>query len=123
MLGSHLLIDLYECNETQISDLKYIQASLERVARLSGSQILEISSHEFSPQGITLITIVSNSHFSFHSWPEYHFAALDLFICSGEPDVLVLISSLKSDFSSAYESYTLVRRGVDYKNNQRKTFD
>lgn len=39
-------------------------------------------SHLFSPQGITLIYILSESHLIIHTWPESGFIHIDMVTCS-----------------------------------------
>lgn len=44
--------------------------------------ILEVSVHEFQPEGLTLVALLAESHASLHSWPELGFAMCDFFTCS-----------------------------------------
>ena len=47
----------------------------------AGATVLSVHSHKFEPQGLTLIVILAESHFSVHTWPERCAAAVDLFTC------------------------------------------
>ncbi len=44
--------------------------------------VVSKSYHKFSPTGITLVYILSQSHFILHTWPEHNLIHLDLFSCS-----------------------------------------
>ena len=35
----------------------------------------------FSPQGVSGVVVVEESHFSIHTWPEYGYAAVDFYTC------------------------------------------
>jgi S-adenosylmethionine decarboxylase len=42
--------------------------------------------YPFSPVGVTGIAIVSESHLVIHTWPEYGYAAVDIFTCGSPRD-------------------------------------
>lgn len=44
--------------------------------------IVKKLSHMFSPQGITLVYILSESHLVIHTWPEFGVIHVDLVTCS-----------------------------------------
>ena len=37
--------------------------------------------HEFEPQGVTGVIVLSESHLSIHTWPETGYAAVDFYTC------------------------------------------
>lgn len=43
--------------------------------------IKEIISFKFSPQGISCVVIVAESHISIHTYPEHQYANVDVFSC------------------------------------------
>ena len=47
-----------------------------------GLNLLKCQSHCFNPCGFTLIALLSESHLSFHTWPEKKVMFFDLFTCS-----------------------------------------
>ncbi len=53
-------------------------------AKMAGVTILQVYFHQFAPQGISGTLIIAESHFNIHTWPEYGYAAADLFTC-GDP--------------------------------------
>ncbi len=50
-------------------------------AREAGATIVGESFHRFSPQGVTGVLAIAESHISIHTWPEYGYAAADIFTC------------------------------------------
>jgi S-adenosylmethionine decarboxylase len=80
-----LLVDLYEC-KGNLDDSKSLVDLLEKAADKMGSTIIKTAQHKFSPTGITVILILAETHMSIHTWPEYNYAALDIFICNEEID-------------------------------------
>lgn len=80
-LGNHITMDLYECDPAKLNDVGYIRASLEEAARLAGAKIVGRNFHRFEPHGVTGVVVVRESHIAIHTWPEYEFAAVDIFLC------------------------------------------
>lgn len=80
-----LLVDIYGC-EGNLDDTKFLVEVLEEAAQKMGSTVVKTICHEFSPTGITVILILAETHISIHTWPEYKYAALDIFVCSEEID-------------------------------------
>ncbi len=81
VLGSHLLLELKDCNPDLLNDLSFIRRSMIETAQEVGATIVGESFHHFSPQGVTGILAIAESHISIHTWPEYGYAAADIFSC------------------------------------------
>ena len=81
VLGSHLLLELKDCNPKLLNDLSFIRQSMIETAQDVGATIVGESFHHFSPQGVTGILAIAESHISIHTWPEYGYAAADIFSC------------------------------------------
>ncbi len=80
-LGKHILVDLYECPSELLNDVEHIEASMQKAARRAGATILNSNFHRFSPHGVTGVLTIQESHLAIHTWPEYGYAAVDLFTC------------------------------------------
>ena len=80
-LGTHLLLDLKECNPDLLDDLDYIKQAMMGAANEAGATILGESFHKFAPVGVTGIISIAESHLSIHTWPEHGYAAVDIFTC------------------------------------------
>jgi len=46
-----------------------------------GATVLGESFHRFSPQGVSGVLIIAESHLTIHTWPEHGYAAADIFTC------------------------------------------
>ena len=80
-LGLHLLLELRECNSQLLNDIDFIRKTLLSTAHDVGATVLGESFHRFSPQGVTGILAIAESHISIHTWPEFGYAAADIFAC------------------------------------------
>ena len=78
--GTHLLVDVL--NGTRLDDLDHIEQTFRKCIEVSGATLLHIHLHHFTPNGgVSGVAVLSESHISIHSWPEYGYAAIDIFMC------------------------------------------
>lgn len=85
-LGHHLLLDAWGLPSALLDDPVALQALCEAAAREGGAGVVESRFHQFVPQGVSGVVVLSESHLALHTWPERGFAALDVFTC-GDPAV------------------------------------
>ena len=65
---------------------------------MTGATLLHIHLHHFTPNGgVSGVAVLAESHISIHSWPEYGYAALDVFMC-GAADPNATIDVMKQAF-------------------------
>ena len=111
-LGRHLLIEMQDCNKEALNDLGFLRDAMVAAAVDCGATVMGESFHRFSPQGVSGVVIIAESHLSIHTWPEYGYAAADIFTCGTtvEPEkaVEVLIEKLGAKNHSVME----IQRGL-----------
>jgi S-adenosylmethionine decarboxylase len=47
----------------------------------TGATVIGQIFHQFNPQGVTGVIAIAESHLCVHTWPEYSYAAVDIFTC------------------------------------------
>lgn len=80
-LGRHLLLELKDCNPEVLNDLDFLKNCLRSAAEEAGATVINESFHQFSPHGVSGVVIIAESHLFIHTWPEYNYAAADIFTC------------------------------------------
>ena len=110
-LGLHLLLELKDCNPELLDDLDYVRQSVLLAAQKVGAHIVGESFHRFSPQGVTGILAIAESHISIHTWPEYGYAAADVFACGSSFRPVEAAEVLIERFESKDPDTTEIRRG------------
>ena len=55
-------------------------------ALAAGAEVREVAFHKFSPQGVSGVVVISESHLAIHTWPELGYAAVDVFTCGERVD-------------------------------------
>lgn len=111
-LGKHLLVDLRDCNTEAIRDLKAVRDALVEAAKAASATIVDISFHEFSPFGISGMVVIAESHLSIHTWPEYGYAAVDIFTCGDLIKPEAAAAFLIERFGSRNPLVVEMKRGI-----------
>jgi S-adenosylmethionine decarboxylase len=75
---------MYECDIDVLNDHSKIENIMLDGAKESKATIVQSCFHKFNPYGVSGVVVIAESHLTIHTWPEYGYAALDLFTCGGE---------------------------------------
>jgi S-adenosylmethionine decarboxylase len=111
-LGQHLLIELYGCDPGVLDDLERVQQVMLRAAELVSASVIDVVSHKFQPWGVTVVVAIAESHLSVHTWPEYGYAAVDVFTCGPAPLTADVQDFLIESFRAADATSIELKRGV-----------
>ena len=80
-VGFHLIASYQECDLAKLTDLEGLQEAMLQAVVASGATLLSSSSHIFPPHGLTLVMLLSESHASIHTYPEFNACFVDFFTC------------------------------------------
>ncbi len=111
-LGRHLLLELFDCDTDVINSLEAVKGALVEAARRAQATIVDVVFHEFNPFGISGVVVIAESHLSIHTWPEYRFAAVDIFSCGDTLQPEVAANYLVEQFSAERTSIVEMQRGM-----------
>jgi S-adenosylmethionine decarboxylase len=118
-LGTHLLVELRDCNPEILKSLEKVRNVLVSAAKEAKATIVDISFHEFNPFGISGVVVIAESHLTIHTWPEYNYAAVDIFTCGEVIKPEVAASFLINQFESKSPSVVEIKRGILSHENKR----
>jgi len=108
----HLLIDAWGSPAERLDDAEGIRALLKRVVNVLGATLLDLSLRRFSPQGVTAVAMLAESHLAVHTWPELNYFAADLFYC-GAGDSEKAMQLLVKELGAVEVRQHDVARGYD----------
>ncbi len=111
-LGIHILVELKDCNHEILKSLKMIREFMIEAAREARVTILDTIFHKFDPLGVTGIIAIAESHLSIHTWPEYNYAAVDIFTCGEEMKPYIAARILIERLESKNPSVIEIKRGI-----------
>jgi S-adenosylmethionine decarboxylase len=109
--GIHLLADFDGINAGKLVSCDAIDALLRGAAAAAGATILHSHFHSFGPgQGVTGVLLLAESHISIHTWPEFGFAAADIFMC-GDAAPQLALDVIERALRPAARSVQTIARG------------
>jgi S-adenosylmethionine decarboxylase len=111
-LGIHVILELKNCNRERLNDLPFVRTTMLEAARAVGATIVGESFHQFSPIGVTGVVAIAESHLCIHTWPEYGYAAVDVFTCGDSFSPKAAAELLIDSFEALDPALTEIKRGL-----------
>ncbi len=118
-LGNHLLIELRECNPEILKSLEKVRSAMVSAAKEAKATVIDISFREFNPFGISGIVVIAESHLTIHTWPEYGYAAVDIFTCGDVIKPEIATSYLIKRLECKNPSVVEIKRGILSHKNEK----
>lgn len=111
-LGRHLLLELFDCDPEAINSLDIVKTAMVEAAKRAQATIVDVVFHEFNPHGVSGVVVIAESHLAIHTWPEYGYAAVDVFSCGDTLQPEVAADYLVKQLGAKRASVVELRRGV-----------
>lgn len=111
-LGRHLLVELHGCHPDSLKKLDVVKDILVGAARACGATIVDVAFHEFNPFGVSGVVVIAESHLAIHTWPEYRYAAVDIFTCGTVIKPEQAAAYIASRFRCKNPSMVEMKRGL-----------
>ena len=107
--GVHLIVDLHGARN--LDDAPRVQQALQDCVQAAGATLLHIHLHRFEAHGgVSGVAVLAESHIAVHTWPEFGYAAFDVFMC-GQADPHRTLDVLQRAFQPARIEVQALRRG------------
>lgn len=110
-LGRHILVEYQGCNEHILDDVPVIEQAMVKAAQDAGATVINSTFHHFSPYGVSGVVVIQESHLAIHTWPEYRYAAVDIFTCGDGVDPWKAYDVLLKAFEAAHGNAMDINRG------------
>jgi len=110
-LGRHIIVEYYDCPAEILSDVTHIEQAMIQAARDADATIINSTFHHFSPFGVSGVVVIQESHLAIHSWPEFGYAAVDVFTCGDQVDPWLCYQSLLKSLQAGHGSAMEMGRG------------
>jgi S-adenosylmethionine decarboxylase len=107
-----VLLELFDCDAEALTSLELVKSAMVEAARRAQATIVDVIFHEFNPFGISGVVVIAESHLAVHTWPEYGYAAVDVFSCGDTLQPRVAVEYLVEQFGAGRTSVVEVQRGV-----------
>lgn len=111
-LGTHIIAELSHCRPEPLADLDGVREAMVQAALEAGAQVREAAFHRFTPNGVSGVVVIAESHLSIHTWPDLGYAAIDLYTCGEGTDPWKACDYLARHFQSRTVRTTVLERGL-----------
>lgn len=103
--GQHLLLDIWVKGD--------LSNHVEKIKDYVNNHftVVNKTNYLFEPQGETIVFILSESHFTLHTYPEHNYLSLDIYICNMTVDMKQVKNDIISLTGSNVYHTALVGRG------------
>ncbi|NIS38431.1 adenosylmethionine decarboxylase, partial [Candidatus Saccharibacteria bacterium] len=99
-LGRHILAEFYECDKNSLNNAQHIEMAMKRAAIECGATIVSSTFQTFNPHGVSGVVVIAESHLAIHTWPEYGYAAVDVFTCGETVDPAIANQALSESLQA-----------------------
>lgn len=110
-LGHQLMVEYHDCAPEMLNDVEHVRRSMIGAAQATGATVVGELFHHFSPHGVSGVVVIAESHLAIHTWPEYGYAAVDLFTCGDDIDPYRGFAVLKEALGAARSEVEEIFRG------------
>jgi len=107
--GVHLIAEFWGAKD--IESPKKLEELLILSAKKANAKPLEVKTFKFSPQGISGMVLLAESHISLHSWPEMGYIAIDIFTCGSKAKPKEALKYLKKVLKPQKVKIIEIKRG------------
>jgi S-adenosylmethionine decarboxylase len=106
----HLIAEFYD--SINLENITSIKNQMIIASKIANCKILDSYFHQFGKtNGVTGMVLLKESHISIHTWPEYNYAAIDIFVC-GKTFPEKAIEHLQDFFRPKKVDIKNLKRGV-----------
>jgi len=110
-VGKHITLDFAGCNSKLLNDVEELQKFCERSVKEAGSFVVKSITQRFFPYGVSICTLLGESHVSFHTYPEVGVIFIDGFFCGEKVNLEAFEKYLVSVFQPKRKEKLVLERG------------
>lgn len=111
-LGRHILCESLGCDPEVLNDRKVVEQIMVDAALKTGAEVREVAFHKFSPQGVSGVVVISESHLAIHTWPELGYASIDVYTCGDTVDPWAAVNYMNEKFGATSVEANEYPRGL-----------
>lgn len=104
--SQHLLFDAVCEQPLTSADVEHIKNVIEQ-----NLTVVNKIEHKFTPHGETIVFILSESHFTLHTYPENNFISMDVYVCNLEIDLNNIVDQIAKKIPFSKVDQKLLSRG------------
>ena len=105
--GNHVTCDVKLNGDIPENIIEIIELGIKE----SNMNVVRNIFHKFVPQGITAVWVLSESHFTLHTYPEERYLSMDCYTCGKEGDPQNAMDTILKRLNVCSSSIKKIKRG------------
>ena len=110
-VGQERIAELWGIEEGVLNNADLMEAIMLSAAIEGNLNVVKTCSHQFSPHGVSIAMILSESLFSYHSFSEIGLASFNIFTCGKSGDTSKVAKSLFNQLKAKDMVTYVIQRG------------
>ena len=94
--GQHLIASYYGCDKEALNNLSQLKNKMIEATEATKATVLSYTKEKFPGGGFSMVILLSESHSSIHTYPEYDACFIDIFTCGNTCQVEFFDKVLKA---------------------------
>lgn len=111
-IGFHYIVEAAGCRPEVIGDPERMREVLLAGAKAGKMEVRTSYFYRFTPTGVSGVVIVAESHITIHTWPEYRYVALDVYVCGTSSFPEEAIDYILKELGCTYAHVSEIKRGI-----------
>ncbi len=117
-VGIHIIADMYGVDPATLARVERVKEIFEGAIKFAKLSKISSDYYQFRPQGASGIILISESHLSFHTWPEYELITLDVYTCGDPEQAEKAYQYIKEKLNPERVEVIKMERGVSIENEK-----
>lgn len=110
-VGVHVLINVYDVFDPALLEyMKNGKPILDSIVQELQLTVVSQTGHQFQPKGYSYAYVLSESHFTIHTYPEYRSCYIDIFCCHSGFNPVQAVHAVKHAFNTSNVQYHILPR-------------
>jgi S-adenosylmethionine decarboxylase proenzyme len=110
-VGVHVLINVYDVPDlASLEFMNHGTTYLDQIVHALQLTVVAQTGHQFQPKGYSYAYVLSESHFTIHTYPEYRSCYIDIFCCHSGFNPVQAVQEVKKQFQTTNVRYQILPR-------------
>ncbi|TRZ78462.1 adenosylmethionine decarboxylase [bacterium] len=111
-VGKQVIAEFIKCDKNILDNMVMLKRIIRKAVKVSDHHLVKLGAKKFEPQGVTVFGILAESHICIHTYPEYLYAAVDIFTCGQKSDPMPAFEYIKKELKAVNVRITSMDRGI-----------
>ena len=117
-VGLHIIADMYGVDPELLARVEKMKKIFEEAVKFAKLSKISSDYYQFRPEGASGIVLIAESHLSFHTWPEYGLATVDIYTCGDPKQANLAYEYIKEKLNPSRVDAVRMERGVEFENEE-----